>query len=626
MEFKTKPMDHQLEYLNKHGLNKINALFAEMGTGKTWMLINNAAMLWQGGLIDGLLVIAPNGVHRNWTRIEIPKHMPDSVNCVAHPWSSKQTKTEERKIEQFFYKRDKSALPIFTIHWDMLQHDRGTTYIDLFISQCKSLMIVADESDSFKEPTTLRAKYMLKIRDKSTYRRIASGLPINNSPFDLFTQFEFLERGILGTTSFRAFKAEYGVLMPSSSRLVQNIVKKNTPMDPGHRIGLSKAINDIYTAAVKSNNDDVIQIAELINMALDLGNYESLLENLDKLKLLINPSKNASAKYIFGQIVAAQNICSAYIRKVNSKMAPGRAPQILERDKNKRPKYKNIDKLIQTVAPYTYRKRKDECLDLPEKIYKSFIFELTEEQQRLYKMVSEQSRLEHEGEVTALNKLTVSRKLAQITSGFYYHPAEPEKPIIIKGENPKLNMLIEQVKKAINSGEKAIIWSMAVPGIQLIEDAVKKIGLRHVSYYGKTSADEREKAIDLLQSEEVDVFIANQMSGGIGLTLTKGTSVHYFYNDFSLKFRMQSEDRTHRQGLEKNAIYHDYAAEGSIDEYTMFCLQNKLDVAVAITDGIGNQADIVQLLKLSNIELSPEGIERLINEKPDFNKLFKGDF
>ena len=74
--FKNKPFVHQAAYLQRFWEDKQVALFAEMGTGKSFMLINNAAMLYDKGKINSMLIVAPKGVYRNWYTSELPKHMP----------------------------------------------------------------------------------------------------------------------------------------------------------------------------------------------------------------------------------------------------------------------------------------------------------------------------------------------------------------------------------------------------------------------------------------------------------------------------------------------------------------------------------------------------------------------
>ena len=84
--FKNKPFVHQAAFLQRFWEDKEVALFAEMGTGKSFMLINNAAMLYDKGKINSMLIVAPKGVYRNWYTSELPKHMPDHVPTTVACW------------------------------------------------------------------------------------------------------------------------------------------------------------------------------------------------------------------------------------------------------------------------------------------------------------------------------------------------------------------------------------------------------------------------------------------------------------------------------------------------------------------------------------------------------------
>ena len=64
-KFKTKPYDHQLNALDKSWNKKTFAYFMEMGTGKSKVLVDNMAILYDKGKINGALIIAPKGVYRN---------------------------------------------------------------------------------------------------------------------------------------------------------------------------------------------------------------------------------------------------------------------------------------------------------------------------------------------------------------------------------------------------------------------------------------------------------------------------------------------------------------------------------------------------------------------------------
>ena len=77
--FKNKPFDHQRKYLERFWKKPVAALFADMGTGKSFMVINNIAMLYDVGKVNSALIIAPKGVYRNWVDQELPKHLPDHI-------------------------------------------------------------------------------------------------------------------------------------------------------------------------------------------------------------------------------------------------------------------------------------------------------------------------------------------------------------------------------------------------------------------------------------------------------------------------------------------------------------------------------------------------------------------
>ena len=91
-KFKTKPFEHQLIALERSAFEKNFALFMEMGTGKSKVLIDNISILYDNGKIDGALIIAPKGVYKNWYSEEIPTHMPAHVKHKMVMWQPNHTK------------------------------------------------------------------------------------------------------------------------------------------------------------------------------------------------------------------------------------------------------------------------------------------------------------------------------------------------------------------------------------------------------------------------------------------------------------------------------------------------------------------------------------------------------
>jgi SNF2 family DNA or RNA helicase len=97
------------------------------------------------------------------------------------------------------------------------------------------------------------------------------------------------------------------------------------------------------------------------------------------------------------------------------------------------------------------------------------------------------------------------------------------------------------------------------------------------------SKQDRIEAIDKFQSGEAKIFIAQQQSGGTGITLTKASQVIYFSDTFSLEDRLQSEDRAHRIGQDKSVVYTNILARNTIDEVILNVLKTKQTVSDIVT-------------------------------------------
>ena len=99
-EFKTKPFDHQLTTLQESWDKEYYALFMEMGTGKSKVVVDNIGVLFEQGEIDAALIVAPKGVYDNWVQGEIPVHFPDHINKRVLRWEPKTTKSYLAELEE----------------------------------------------------------------------------------------------------------------------------------------------------------------------------------------------------------------------------------------------------------------------------------------------------------------------------------------------------------------------------------------------------------------------------------------------------------------------------------------------------------------------------------------------
>ena len=210
--FKTKPFKHQLQALEKSWNKETWAWFMEMGTGKTKVCIDNIAMLYDRGKIKSALVIAPNGIKRNW-RKELSVHMPDHVEYMDAVWVASPKKKEQIELMNICQISDKLQILIMNI--EALSTGRGLDFARSFLLPGASLMVI-DESTTIKNHAARRTKNIMKIANLAKYRRIMTGSPVTKSPLDLFSQVEFLGPWLLEQSNYYAFRARYAIIQQRS--------------------------------------------------------------------------------------------------------------------------------------------------------------------------------------------------------------------------------------------------------------------------------------------------------------------------------------------------------------------------------------------------------------------------
>lgn len=243
--------------------------------------------------------------------------------------------------------------------------------------------------------------------------------------------------------------------------------------------------------------------------------------------------------------------------------------------------YQNLDDLKERVGKHSYRVRKDECLDLPPKVYTSVDVEPTPDQRRLYNEITKQAITMHQsgGSISATEVITLLLRQQQILCGHVV--TDDGDTVDVKSS--RLSQLMETIEPIDG---KVIIWARFRHDIQSIRDELAKVyGPESVeTYFGGMSNDEKETAKTRFQDDpECRFFVGNAQSGGYGITLTAATTVIYYSNTFDLEQRLQSEDRAHRSGQTKTVVYIDLLVRGSIDEKIIKGLRDKKDIADLVT-------------------------------------------
>ena len=200
------------------------AYFMEMGTGKTKVLIDNLAMLYDKGKIDGALIVAPKGVVKTWCEQELPTHLPNHIDNTTVLWQPHITKTQREKLESLF--EAETNMHILIMNVEALSTDKGVKFATKFLNSHKVLMAV-DESTTIKTPTAKRTKNIIDLGRMAKYRRIMTGSPVTKNPLDLYTQCYFLDPFHLDHASYYSFRNRYAVMktMHVRGRSIQVVSK-----------------------------------------------------------------------------------------------------------------------------------------------------------------------------------------------------------------------------------------------------------------------------------------------------------------------------------------------------------------------------------------------------------------
>jgi len=219
-KFKTPPYAHQLKALEMSWNKEVFAYFMEMGTGKSKVLLDNIAMLYDRGKINGALIVAPKGVYKNWYDSEIPIHLPDHVQNKAVLWQSLIGQKQKLKLNSLF--KPEIDLHILIMNVEAFSTKKGVEFATKFLASHNTLFAI-DESTTIKNPGAKRTKNILKLSKEGKYRRILTGSPVTKSPLDLYTQCHFLDPYLLDFTSYYAFRNRYAEMRTAnfSGRSVQ---------------------------------------------------------------------------------------------------------------------------------------------------------------------------------------------------------------------------------------------------------------------------------------------------------------------------------------------------------------------------------------------------------------------
>jgi len=273
----------------------------------------------------------------------------------------------------------------------------------------------------------------------------------------------------------------------------------------------------------------------------------------------------------------------------------------------------NTEYIAAKIKPYVYQVTKEECLDLPDKLYESRYFEMTGEQMRWYDYAKDRFlSIEHE-EWDSISIFRLFTALQQIVCGFWNESIEergkPKRFVFHKFIHSRVDSLMDVIER-IPKDKKIIIWAKFEYDLGQISKAIEEdYGKSYTLFYGKIKEKDRAKHIEEFR-QDARFFISTQSCGGHGLTLNESHYVIFYNNCFKYSERHQAEDRNHRIGQTESVTYIDIICDYSID--------NRIDRALSSKGSVvrqfRNEVDKIKDEKGKIDSKSRDRFRRLIKE------------
>ena len=242
--------------------------------------------------------------------------------------------------------------------------------------------------------------------------------------------------------------------------------------------------------------------------------------------------------------------------------------------------YRNEEELAARIAPHSYRILKSECLDLPPKLYMPpREVEMTDEQAKAYRELVSQATTELEcgAAVSPKRKITQILRLHQVLQGF----VKSDDGVIRYIKSNRIRALLEVLEEAAG---KVVIWVSYDESVRAVTEALEReYGPGSVArYWGGNLKTRHEDEVRYLGDPRCRFMVSTPAAGGIGNTWVVGQLAVYLSGTPDLEHRLQSEDRTHRDGQTGQATYQDFYVPGTVDERIMEINREKIDMASAL--------------------------------------------
>lgn len=248
--------------------------------------------------------------------------------------------------------------------------------------------------------------------------------------------------------------------------------------------------------------------------------------------------------------------------------------------------FRKVDEVTNRTDPHSFRITKDECLDLPPKLYSTRYLYLNSKQQSEYNELGRQLGEYWISEKTKNaynNTMLIIGKMHQLVGGN------------LDGMQYDCNKIEECVNILSEGSGKTLIWCKYIKEIERLKLTLEDNGYKVGTYHGSVSAKKREENKQEFNHGDMDVLILQYSCGGVGLTLNSASTVIFYSNGYVYADRIQAEDRCHRGGQTKSVHYIDLVSlhtdgNSTIDSTILNTLQNKKSLAEEVMNNLGDSS------------------------------------
>lgn len=522
------PFGHQQLAINRYKDMADVALFFEMGCGKSFTTLQIAQEKFRQGQIKGLLVVAPNDVHRQWFDELVYGVNKDGDGVM---WQELQIDFEAQCVggrggqkELYPFERD-DMFHFVSVNVDTFSQPHKWEEI-VFWANSGPYMIAIDEATVIKNPSSKRSQRLLyEFNDikkkgkaiissvkKCPYRAVLTGTPVTNGPMDLWAIMEFVHPNYFGR-NYYSFKAYYGMFTKLS-------------------VDTAYGTRDVDVLLTEHTWEEIHKCSTYQEAYILTGCSEDTYMTISHQDRFLGPYKHAD----------------------------------------------ELKKLLEPVA--TFMKLTD-CIDMPAVQYMERKIGLSDAQKAVYNSMKKDMLAQYGGyTATALNKLVVNLRLQQISSGFIMgqkaiddwdlsayadsldsldnKDLAPNEVVWLGESNPKLDALMRDVAEC---DKPLLILTRYSAEAAKIFELCEKAGYRTGMFTGWKVVG----GIDAFKNGELDILVANSSKISRGFNLQIAHTTLFYSNTFSMEIRQQAEFRTFRMGQKHPCLYIDYSAS-DVDE------------------------------------------------------------